>query len=122
MGRVCHSIWPSLLWAEMSRNCFIGYWSTFTNSYLLGVYTGSVRGSPNGIIGNFTNGTIGSQWYHWLTNGTIGTNFTIGRAYGTEQNRTEYFFIVEYRELINMVPLALPLVQILLPLVLLVKP
>ena len=29
----------------------------------------SVRGSPNGTIGNFTNGTIGSQW---LTNGTIG--------------------------------------------------
>ena len=26
----------------------------------------SVRGSPNGTIGNFTNGTIGSQW---LTNG-----------------------------------------------------
>ena len=29
----------------------------------------SVRGSPNGTIGNFTNGTIGSQW---LTYGTIG--------------------------------------------------
>ena len=29
----------------------------------------SVRGSPNGTIGNFTNGTIGSQWF---TNGTIG--------------------------------------------------
>ena len=32
-------------------------------------YLGSVRGSPNGTIGNFTNGTIGSvrgfQWYHW---------------------------------------------------------
>ena len=41
---------------------------------------GSVRGSPNGTIGNFTNGTIGSQWYHWLTNGTSGT---IGRANGT---------------------------------------
>ena len=24
-----------------------------------------VRNSPNGTIGNFTNGTIGSQWYHW---------------------------------------------------------
>ena len=33
---------------------------------------GSVRGSPNG--------TIGSQWYHCLTNGT---NCTIGRANGT---------------------------------------
>ena len=39
-----------------------------------------VRGSPNGTIGNFTNGTIGCQWYHWLT---IGTNGTIGRANGT---------------------------------------
>ena len=29
----------------------------------------SVRGSPKGTIGNFTNGFIGSQW---LTNGTIG--------------------------------------------------
>ena len=28
---------------------------------------GSVRGSPNDTIGNFTNETIGSQWYHWLT-------------------------------------------------------
>ena len=48
---------------------------------------GSVRGSPNVTIGNFTNGTIGSQWYHWHTNGsnsTIGrTNSTIGRANGT---------------------------------------
>ena len=34
-------------------------------------YIGSVRGSPNGTIGNFTNGTIGSQWNHWLTNGTV---------------------------------------------------
>ena len=42
--------------------------------------TGSARGSPNGTIGNFTNGTIGSQWYHWLTNGTKGI---IGRANGT---------------------------------------
>ena len=42
--------------------------------------SGSVRGSPNGNTGNFTNGTIGSQWYHWLTNGT---NCTIGRANGT---------------------------------------
>ena len=44
---------------------------------------GSVRGSPNGTIENFTNGTIGSQWYqwyHWLTNGT---DSTIGIANGT---------------------------------------
>ena len=51
---------------------------------------GSVRSSPNGTNCNFTNGTIGSHWYHWLTNGTIGkangticitigTNGTIGR-------------------------------------------
>ena len=46
--------------------------------------TGSVRGSPNGTIGNFTNGTIGSQWYHWLINGTIGSaNGTIGITIGT---------------------------------------
>ena len=39
-------------------------------------------------MGNFTNGSIGSQWYHWLTNGTIGiaigtngiNNGTIGRT------------------------------------------
>ena len=45
-------------------------------------YIGSVRGSPNGTIGNFTNGTIGRA------NGTIGitirtnsfTNGTIGRT------------------------------------------
>ena len=37
-------------------------------------------GSPNGTIGNFTNGTIGSQWHHWLTNGT---NSTTRRANGT---------------------------------------
>ena len=49
---------------------------------------GSVRGSPNGSIGNFTNGAICSQlahqWYHWLTNRTmndIGIPFgTIGRT------------------------------------------
>ena len=39
-----------------------------------------MRGSPNGTNGTFTNGTIGSKWYHRLTNGTIGT---IGRANGT---------------------------------------
>ena len=60
--------------------------------------SGSVRGSPNGTIGNFTNGTIGSQWYHWLTNGTDGT---IGDP---------------------MVPLALPLVPMILPMVPLVEP
>ena len=37
-------------------------------------------GFPNGTIGNFTNGTIGIQWFHWLSNGTNGT---IGRACGT---------------------------------------
>ena len=51
-----------------------------------------VRNSPNGTIGNFTNGTIGSQWYHWqhenperfsATNGTIGANVTIGKNVGT---------------------------------------
>ena len=36
---------------------------------------GSVRGSANGTIGNFTNGIIGC--HHWLSNGT---NCTIGRA------------------------------------------
>ena len=41
---------------------------------------GSIRGSPNGTIGNFTNDTICNQWYHWLT---IGTNCTTGRANGT---------------------------------------
>ena len=45
---------------------------------------GSVRGSPIGTIGNFTNGTFGSQWYHWLTNGTIGrANGTICITIGT---------------------------------------
>ena len=42
---------------------------------------GSVRGSSNGTIGNFT---IGSEWYHWLTNGTIGrASGTIGITIGT---------------------------------------
>ena len=44
------------------------------------IISGSVRGSPNGTNGNFTNGTIGSKRYHWLTNGTNGT---IGRTNGT---------------------------------------
>ena len=40
-------------------------------------------GFPIGTIGNFTNGS-GSQWYHWLTNGTIGgANGTIGMTIGT---------------------------------------
>ena len=43
-----------------------------------------VLSSPNGTIGNFTNGTIGSKWYNWLTNYTIGTaSGTIGIAIGT---------------------------------------
>ena len=51
-----------------------------------------VRDSPNGTIGNFTNSTIGSQWYHWYpenhdrisaANGTIGANITIGENVGT---------------------------------------
>ena len=61
-----------------------------------------VQGSPNG---NFTNGTIGSQWYHWLTNGTIGLPMVP---------------IVPLGE--PMVPLALPFVQMVLPMVPLVKP
>ena len=44
----------------------------------------SVRGSPNGTIGIFTDGAIGGQWYHCLTNGTIGrANGTIGITIGT---------------------------------------
>ena len=66
---------------------------------------GSVRGSPNGTIGNFNDGTIGSQWYHWLTNGTVGLPMVP---------------IVPLRE--PMVPLALPFVQMALPMVQLVKP
>ena len=46
----------------------------------MGTHNGSVRGSPSGTIGNFTNGPIGSQWYQWHTNGT---NCIIGRANGT---------------------------------------
>ena len=50
------------------------------------------RDSPNDTFGNFTNGTTGSQWYHWLpenpegfsvANGTIGANDTIGQNIGT---------------------------------------
>ena len=54
--------------------------SSFLRSAYLSAYKACVRGSPNGTTGNFTNGTIGSQWYHWLT---IGTNGIIGRANGT---------------------------------------
>ena len=57
-------------------------------------YYGSVRCSPNGTIGNFTNGAIGSQWYHWLTNGTIGL------------------------PMLPVVPLGEPMVSLTLPLVL----
>ena len=66
------------------------------------VTIGSVRGSPNGTIGNFTNGAVGSQWYHWCT---IGLPMVP---------------IVPLGE--PMVPLALPLVQMVLPMVPLVKP
>ena len=66
---------------------------------------GSIRGSPNGTIGNFTNGIIGSQLYHWLTNGTIGLILAP---------------IVPLGE--PIVLLALQLVQMVLPLVPLVKP
>ena len=59
---------------------------------------GSVRGSSNGTIGNFTKGTIGSQWYHWLASGTIGF------------------------PMVPIVPLALPLVKMVLPMIPFVKP
>ena len=61
---------------------------------------GSIQGSPNGTIGNFTNGTIGSQWYLSLINGTIGLPMVS---------------IVPFGE--SMVPLALPLVQMVFPMV-----
>ena len=52
------------------------------------VTIGTIGRIPNACIGNFTNGTIGRQMYHWLTNGTIGItieatgiiNGTIGRT------------------------------------------
>ena len=66
---------------------------------------GFVRGSPNGTIGNFTNGSIGSQWYNWLTNGTIGLPMVPIVLMGEP-----------------MVPLALQLVQMIIPIVPLVKP
>ena len=70
-----------------TRNSQFGYFKS-GESYVIDAVLfagiGSVRGSPSGTIGNFTNGTIGSQWYHWLTNGTNGTiwraNGTIGRT------------------------------------------
>ena len=81
-------------------------WFRFlTITFCVNMYHGSVWGSPNGTIGNFTNGTIGSQWYHCLTNGTIGLPMVP---------------IVPLGE--PMVPLALPLVQMILPMVPLVKP
>ena len=52
-------------------------------------------GFPNGTIGNFTNGTIGS---HWLNNGSIGL------------------------PMVPMIPLAEPVVPVSLPLVLMVLP
>ena len=48
--------------------------------HVLRLNNSSVRGSPNGAIGNFTNGTTGNQWHHRLTNDT---NSTVGRANGT---------------------------------------
>ena len=72
-----------------------------------------VQGSPNGTIGNFTNGTIGSQWCHRLT---FRTNGTIGRANGTIGA-------------LPLVPMALPMVPLVetlndigIPLVPLVEP
>ena len=36
------------------------------------------------MVKKVANGTIGSHWYHWLTNGTIGRpNGTIGITIGT---------------------------------------
>ena len=69
-------------------------------------------GFPNGTIGNFTNvffqgstnGTIGSQWYHWLTN-------------GTGLPMVPMVPLVE-----PVVPLALPLVPMVLPMVPFVEP
>ena len=55
-------------------------------------YSACIRDSPNGNIGNFTNGAIVSQWYHWkpehperfsAANGTICANITIGGNVGT---------------------------------------
>ena len=70
--------------------CFI-YGRSVGEHYCFG-YTKLLKwwlcsGFPNGTIGNFTNGTIGSQWYHWLNNCTICLPMvpigTIGRASGT---------------------------------------
>ena len=36
-----------------------------TSHWILLIINACVRDSPNGNNGNFTNGTIGSQWYHW---------------------------------------------------------
>ena len=58
----------SLLWPNFFlMNVFF----TLKGSKLFIIIYGPVRGSPNGTIGNFTNGSIGSQWYHWLTDGAI---------------------------------------------------
>ena len=53
---------------------------------------GSVRGSPNGIIGIFTNGTIRVANY-WLTNigRANGANGMIGRTF----NDIVYHWLVE---------------------------
>ena len=86
--------------------CILSYnhfwWDFFTMCVMMGVYLrrntqyNSVyvvyiiawpwpcSGFPNGSIGNLSNGTIGSQWFHWLNNGTNGTEgrarYTIGRT------------------------------------------
>ena len=49
------------------------FWAELVKSEVIG----SVRGSFNGTIGNFTNGTINSPRYHWLINGTWRANGTI---------------------------------------------
>ena len=70
-----YKYWNLILYILLRGDCLV-----LTSPWSRLHYSGSVRGSPNGTNGNFTNGTIGSQWYHWLTNGT---NCTIGRANGT---------------------------------------
>ena len=62
----------------LMSHCCVFRWALLRP--LASSYIACVRGSPNGTIGNFTNGAIGSQWYHWLT---IGANGTIRRANGT---------------------------------------
>ena len=61
--------------------------------------SGSFRGSPNGTIGKFTNGTIGSQWCHWWKRWyqcTIGGNVGTGLA----KSRGIYEYFPSRRELL----------------------